>query len=396
MAVTGETDSLDLNFEDLEFMSGDLENLEGGASDTVVDGVDPNQLSAEEQEAADKAAEKERDDVAAAAAADPNEEAAEGESPDAVSGSSTEGKEKSDEGTSPQLYQTLATVLQEQGVLSSVEDSSLKDIKDVEGLVSVLKKQIEQEEFKDLSNAQRTILADMRAGVSNDTAALYKKSMDQLESIDTKVIEEDKQARFDLIYQDFLSKGYSEEKSSKYANRSFSLKEDLEDAKEAKEALVKAVKDRYERSKGKELEIAKAKTDKIESDKEDLKKKILESKEVLAGVDVPDNVRKEVYTEMTKIVSNDPETGVPENSLMKFKRENPVDYSHKLYYLYKVTNGFKDIDYFKGKKASSATKDLETALRQSTHVSGGGNPSFTDDGESHLLDIGELILPEDT
>ena len=109
---------------------------------------------------------------------------------------------------------------------------------------------------------------------------------------------------------------------------------------------------------------------------------------------VPEVVRKEVYEEMVKTVSTDPNTGIPENALMKFQRENPVEYSHKLYYLFKVTNGFTDGEYFKGKKTSKSVKELETALRQSTHVSGGGNPSFADDGESHSLDIGELVLPE--
>jgi hypothetical protein len=218
--------------------------------------------------------------------------------------------------------------------------------------------------------------------------------MDNLNELDDAKISEDKQVRFDLIYQDYLAKGFAKEKAIKLSNRSFEMKDDVEDAREAKQSLIQAVTDRYKRSAQTEKDSAKAKLDAVAAEKDALKDKILKGKEVIKGFDVPDVLRKEVYEGMTKTVSTNPTTGTPENELMKFQRENPLEYSQKLYYLFKVTNGFNDMDYFKGKKTTSSVKALETALRQSTHVAGGGNPSFADDGESHTLDIGDLVLPE--
>lgn len=400
----GESGSLDFNFEDLEFIEGDLKDLgEGGKPP-----VDPNQMTADqiaeaekaEQETADAAAkaaqegkteeEIEQEKIAAKAA----EDAAEGKkTPEDVSGGSTDGKKGAGEETSPQLYQALTDVLREEGVLSSVDESSFKDIKDIKDLVGLIKSQIKAEEFSDLDDIQKNVLKDMREGVKASTANTYKTAMDKLNKLDDAAISEDKQVRFDLIYQDFLSKGFDREKAIKFANRSFDLKEDLVDAKEAKTSLVTAVTTNYNNSKQTEIDKAKAEADVKKADKDSLKKKILESKEVIKGFEIPDNLRKEVYEDMVKTVSNNPDTGIPENSLMKYQRENPIEYSHKLYYLFKVTNGFEDFEYFKSKKNTSSVNALETALRQSTHVTGGGDPSFADDGNAHTLDIGDLVLP---
>jgi len=96
-----------------------------------------------------------------------------------------------------------------------------------------------------------------------------------------------------------------------------------------------------------------------------------------------------------KHVSINPDTNKPENALMKYQRENPTEFSQKLYFLWKASKGFTNLDYFGNKKASSSVKNLERAIKQSTHVSGGGDPSYSDDINASLLDIGDIILPGD-
>ena len=199
------------------------------------------------------------------------------------------------------------------------------------------------------------------------------------------------------MYQDFLSKGLSKEKASRYANQRFKAGEDLLDAQEAKSSLMEVVTKQYNANKQSEIDKETAKKEAIAARKETLKSKILDTEEVAKGLKIPENVRKEVYKEMSTTVSTDPETGIPENSLQKYRRENPDDFGHKLYFMWKVTKGFKDFAYFSNKKNTAKTRKLESALRQSVHVSGGGSPSFTDDGESHLLDIGsadDIVMPD--
>jgi hypothetical protein len=393
--------TLDFSFEDLEFIGGEIENLDNdGEQGAEATATDPNQVietttapeTTEGSETAEEKAAKATEDNKinpneATTEEDPNKEA-----PESVSSESAEGK--GGEETSPKLYQSLTAVLKEKGVLSSVDEASLDKVEDVDQLVDLLKKQIEAEEFRDLSEEQRTVLKGMREGVSADTANQYKTAMTSLNAITDDKLAEDKQVRFDLIYQEFLSKGFEQDVAIKYANRSFQLKEDVADAKVAKANLITAVEGRYDRSKASELQTQKDEIAQVAKDKNDLKEAILTTEQPIGKVKIPDNVRKEVYEDMVKIVSTNPTTGEAENELMKFQREKPTDYAHKLYYLWKVTNGFKDLEYFGRKSNTSNVKNLENAIRQSTHVSGGGNTNFSDDVNASALDIGDLVLPE--
>lgn len=386
----GEGSGIDFNFEELEFID---EVHEG--EQPVDEGLDPNTATDEELAEASKLeaeaaeAQKKVEDTKEI------EEAAEGtEVPEGVGGSATD--ESAEEGTSPQLFQTLTTLLKEEGVLSSVDDSSLKDIKGSTELVNLIKEQIKSQELNDLSDVQKKVLNDMREGVSSETADQYKRAMDQLEAITSDQIVDDKQVRFDLIYQDFISKGFSADKANRYSNMSFDTKQDLEDAKEAKENLKKTVTTQYDAKKQRDLDKIGEEQVKKDTDEKELKERILDTEEVTKGLKVPENVRKEIYAGMNTMISTNPTTGVPENALMKHQRENPTDFGHKLYFVYKVTDGFKDFSYFGKKSASGTVKNLETILRQSAHVSGGGDASFSDDGESHLFDIDNadnIIVP---
>ncbi len=391
----GENVSLDfdLNFEDLEFIhegeeikndekTNETEGQTGAG--TAKDKLEDKNVSGSEKATEET---KETTKINEGAAEEPTNKV-----PERVGGDATDGK--GDKETSPQLYHTLATVLKEQGVFSSVDESSLKDVNDVTTLVDVIKKQIEAEEFRDLNDSQKRVLKDMRAGVEPTTADKYKHAIDKLDTITEEVIVDNKQARFDLIYQDFLSKGFDENKAAKYANRSFELKEDLIDAREAKDSLARNIESQYEKLKKVDLQKVAADKKKVDDNKELLKTRILKSPEVMEGVEVGEGLRNEVFDLMYNTVSSNPDTGVPENALMKHQREDSIDFSHKLYYLYKVTNGFKDLSYFGRKTQTDSTKKLEQALRQSTHVSGGGSSTFSDDVNASMLDIGDLVLPE--
>lgn len=398
--MTGEEiNSIDFSFEEIRDVMG--ENVQDLLNDENIDQEGQPSKDENKTDTSNKLEGKEKETAKAAKDNKSSEQeekiklkkaTTEDESSERVGGSADE---KSESQSSPQVYQALTTVLKEQGVLSSVDESSLEKVEDIDSFVEIMKEQIRAEEFKDLTPQQKTVLEDMRAGVEPDTASKYKSAIDKLDSIDNDLIQENKQVRFDLIYEDFLAKGFSHEKAEKYAKRSFELNEDIKDAQDAKDSLKREVDRQYNLTKEKELEQVAIAQRKVEEEKQQLKERILKSPEVLEGAEVPENMRHEIYDLVSKIVSTNPDTKEPENELQKFQRENPVEYNHKLYYLYKVTNGFKDLKYFGRRMTSNSVKNLETALKTSTHVKGGGNPSFNDDTQSRVLDIGELVLPED-
>lgn len=385
---------IDLSFEDLQFIdeeiSDDLSDTgtEKGAGEAPAksgegEGEDPNAKGPEKGE--EETPQKTKD----------NDESAEGDDPDAVSGDSTEDVDgEGGEQSSPKLYHTLASTLVEQGVLSSVEESSLKDIKNIDDFVEVMKSQIKAQELSDLTDVQKDILTGMRDGVADNTVTKFKDAMGKLEGISNDQITDNANIRKDLIYQSFLAKGFTKERAELQVDRSVKLGVDLEDAIEAHKELSTVVKSRYQAEIDKEKESIKKDSLQIEKDKVALEKTMLKREEVITGYKIPESTRKEVYKEMMENVSINPETKEPENSLMKYQRENPEEFTHKLYYLWKMSEGFENLNYFKGKKASSTVKDLENAIRNSTHIQGGGDPSYADDINTGLLDIEDIVVPE--
>jgi hypothetical protein len=83
---------------------------------------------------------------------------------------------------------------------------------------------------------------------------------------------------------------------------------------------------------------------------------------------------------MTTIVGTSPQ-GVSENALMRTRREDPVGFDTKLYYLYEITKGFSDFSKINKGGRSSAIKDLERAAR--ANINSGSTPSFVQDKDSY-------------
>ena len=92
---------------------------------------------------------------------------------------------------------------------------------------------------------------------------------------------------------------------------------------------------------------------------------------------------------MTKIVGKSPD-GNSENALMKQRREDPVDFDTKLYYLYELTKGFKDFSKFTASAKSSAIQDMERAL-QNNSINNSETPGFLQDNESYSDGLGAEI-----
>jgi hypothetical protein len=90
------------------------------------------------------------------------------------------------------------------------------------------------------------------------------------------------------------------------------------------------------------------------------------------------------------VVGKSPE-GIMENQLMKDRRENPVDFDTKMYYLYEITKGFKDFSKIVSKSESTAIKRLEGELRK-TKFQDNGTPAYLSDPESYGGVGSELVI----
>ncbi len=368
-------EDISFSFEDLEFIEGSENELEGGTPAGSSEGnEDDNQGDPEGDPGTNNGAVA--DDSSQEGVGDDN------------AGESGEDSEQS----SPKLYHTLAEVLREQGVLSPAEGSV--EINDIDGLVAEIKKEITQQEFADLPESAKEAILGIREGANLETATVYKNNMETLEALDQTALESNQQARFDLICESLIAQGVNKERAENIANRSFDAGTDMQDALEGRTILINNVKKAFEAAKKEEVQAKKEADNKILENRNKLESTILEDKNLFGGLSVTDTVRKEILQNAQKVVGKDPVTNKDENLRQKYARENPVEYAAKLEMLFKLTNGFTDLTYFTKKASSKNLKNLERAIKESTHVAGGGNPSFADDAQISSLEIGDLVLPE--
>lgn len=321
---------------------------------------------------------------------EPNEE----ENPDKVVRDDTEDEEAdddSDDTSSPPLYKSLASYLQTEGVLASVDSSRLEKVETIQDLADLINEEADGRVLKNFTPLQQEAIKAFEAGIDAETFQKQKVVENNLDSITEDIINSDQELRSQLIYQDFINQGFSEQKAQRLADRSVAADDDIEDALEALENIKKGVKERFQEEQNfKTTQKQKEQEDYVASQKL-IEKTILETEEPLKGIKLNQTARKHVLTTMMNPVGKNPTTGVDENQLMKDQRENK-DFSQRLYTVYTLSKGFTDFSYFGKSERSSEIKNIEKALKNNQHVLQGGDPSFLDDPNASDYEIGDKIV----
>ena len=322
---------------------------------------------------------------------EPNEE----DNPDGVVGDDTEDEEtdeNSDDTTSsPPLYKSLASYLQTEGVLTSVDSSKLEKVETIEELSELINEEADNRILRKFTPLQQEAIKAFENGVDVETFQKQKTVENNLDSITEDIINSDQELRSQLIYQDFINQGFSEQKAQRFTDLSIQADNDVDDAKEALENIKKGVKERFdEEQKFKVAQRQKEQDEYITSQKL-IEKTILETEEPFKGIKVNETVRKQILTTMMNPVGKNPTTGVDENQLMKDQRENK-DFSQRLYAAYTLSKGFTDLSFFGKKERSNEIKNIEKALKNNQHVLQGGDASFLDDPNASDYEIGDKIV----
>ena len=197
--------------------------------------------------------------------------------------------------------------------------------------------------------------------------------------------------RKQLIYQDFINRGYNKDRALKMVERSFNAGTDIDDAKEALKSDKEFFQDEYDSL----IEEAKKAQEKEEADKkkqaEQLKKSILEDKKFFGEIEIDKTTRQKVFENISKPVWKDPETGEYYTALQKYEMDNHADFMKNVGLLFTLTDGFKTIDKLvKGKvkkEIGKGLKGLEHVLNTTSRDSN-GNLKFVsgiqDDPESFI------------
>lgn len=294
-------------------------------------------------------------------------------------GSGDNNKEKEDtsskEGTSPNFYSSIAKTFAEDGVFQNLNEEALSKVSDAESFLDLVEQQIQSK----LDEKQKRIDQALNAGIEPTQVQRYENNMKILNSITEDSISEEgekgENLRKNIIYEDYIQKGFSKERAIKAVERSIAAGTDIEDAKEALQSCKDQVNKAYNEAI-KEAEEEKANEEReLKEQAEALKKSILSDKKPFGDLELDKNTRQRVFDAISKPVFTDPETGERLTAIQKYEVDNHNDFIKYVGLTYVLTDGFKSLDgLVKGKvkkEIGKSLKELEHTLNNTARNSNG-------------------------
>lgn len=292
----------------------------------------------------------------------------------------TKGKEDTssrEDSTSPQktIYSSIAKALKEEGIFPDLDDEVLSKVKEPEDFRDLVEQQIKA----GLEGRQKRIDDALNYGIEPTEIKRYENTLNFLDSVKEENItdESDKgeELRKNLIFQDFINRGYSRERATREVQKSFNAGTDIEDAKEALKSNTEYFKGKYDDL----IEDAKLEAQKEEENRKEqankLKESILNEKNILGDLSIDKPTRQKIYDNISKPIYKDPETGEYYTAIQKYEKDNRVDFLKCLGLIFTLTDGFKSLDgLVKGKvkkEVKNGLRDLEHAINNTARNSDG-------------------------
>lgn len=292
----------------------------------------------------------------------------------------TKGKEDTssrEDSTSPQktIYSSIAKALKEEGIFPDLDDEVLSKVKEPEDFRDLVEQQIKA----GLEERQKRIDDALNYGIEPTEIKRYENTLNFLDSVKEENItdESDKgeELRKNLIFQDFINRGYSRERATREVQKSFNAGTDIEDAKEALKSNTEYFKGKYNDL----IEDAKLEAQKEEENRKEqankLKESILNEKNILGDLSIDKPTRQKIYDNISKPIYKDPETGEYYTAIQKYEKDNRVDFLKYLGLIFTLTDGFKSLDgLVKGKvkkEVKNGLRDLEHAINNTARNSDG-------------------------
>lgn len=303
------------------------------------------------------------------------------DTPESVGSGKENTEEKEDttpkgDGTSPKnFYSSIAKALKEEGIFPNLDDEGLSKVKDPEDFRDLIDQQIKA----GLDERQKRIDEALNAGVEPTEIRKYENTINFLDSIKEENISDEgdkgEKLRKDLIYQDFINRGYSKERAAREVQKSFNAGTDIDDAKEALKSNIDFFKDKYDELVNEAKSEAEQEEKERKEQAEKLKSSILNDKDVFGDLSIDKSTRQKIYDNIAKPVYKDPETGEYFTAIQKYEMENRTDFLKNIGLLFTLTDGFKNLD---GLVKGKVKKEVKKGLRELEHTL--NNTARTSDG----------------
>lgn len=301
--------------------------------------------------------------------------------------------ESKSKGSSPKttFYSSALKALKDDGILPDLEEEFITNVKSPEDFAEAIEKQVAAR----MSESERRIKEALDNNVQIDDVKRFENAINYLDSIEDDALEADDEAgeslRKQIIYQDYINKGFKPERAEKEVAKAFNAGTDIEDAKAALESNKEHFKDEYDNL----IEDRKKETLKLKKEREaqakEFQKKVLETESPF-DIKIDKLTRQKIYENAIKPIHKDKDGRVL-TTIQKYTKDNPMDAEYYLSLFYTMTDGFKNIDKFVGQKVNKAKKsalnELENKLKN-TPLNGDGSVDFDfgkDDEQSFFKDL---------
>lgn len=315
-----------------------------------------------------------------------------GKETDTGTGEDTDSKK--DTGTSPNntsFYSSIAGALKEDGIFPDLDDETVSKISSPEEFAEMFESQIQAR----LDEKQKRIDEALNIGMEPSEIQQYEKTLSYLDSIkDENITDESEKGealRKQLIYNDFINRGYSKERAAREVKKSFDGGTDIEDAKEALKSNREYFQTSYDHLIDEARKASKAEEENRKKDAENLKKSMLDEDKFFGGLQVDKTTRQKAFDAISKPVYKDPETGELFTAVQKYEMDNRLEFLKNVGLLYTLTDGFKNVEKLvKGEvktRMKKGIRELETTLNNTSRTSDGNLRLANDlgsDSESYI------------
>lgn len=280
-----------------------------------------------------------------------------------------------DKGASPtnNFYSSIAKALREEGIFQNLDDEV--NISSAEDFAKAMRDEITAQ----FDERQRRIDGALNAGVEPLEIKRYENTLGYLNSLqDSHLADESEKGeklREQLIYQDFINRGYSKERALREVKKSFNSGTDIEDAKEALISNKEFFQNEYDSLIQEAQEEEKREIQRRKEQAEQLKKSILEDDKVFGEIQVDKATRKKVFDVISKPIYKDPDTGELFTAIQKYEMDNRTEFLKNLGLIFTLTDGFKNLDNLVKnkvrKEVKKGLKELEHTLNNTARTSDG-------------------------
>ena len=308
------------------------------------------------------------------------------EKPESVSsGKENNQEEKEDtppkeDGTSPNFYSSIAKALKEEGILPDLDDEAYSKVKSPEDFRNL----IEQKIHDGLDERQKRIDEALTVGIEQPVVQQYENTLNYLDKIDENTLKDEsdqgESLRRQLIYQDYVNRGFNKERATREVDRSFAAGNDVDDAKDALESNRDFFKTQYQNMvKEAQVEVEKDEQERKEQATK-LKTSILEDQKVFGELAVDKSTRQRIFDNISKPIYKDPKTGDLYTAIQKYEMDNRTDFLKNVGLLFTLTDGFKNLD---GLVKGKVNKEVKRGLRELENTI--NNTQRTSDGNLKLV-----------